>query len=410
MKKTRLTVEEAIEIIGSGGMIIMTDDEDRENEGDLVGAARFADPGMINFMASHAKGLICCAIEKKLCERAGLVPLDSNDGPDAIHGTKFCTPIDAIKGCETGISAYDRSTTLKRLVAADCHPDDFARPGHMFPCMEADGGLKVRQGHTEATVELCRQAGLEGAAAICEIMDNDGTMARWDRLNEMAAEWELGILTIEDLMLWLEKKKKEVESLQDIPVRLPTERGEFHMEFLTPREGEHSTGGDHICLVRKSDFFETHPEGPLVRIHSECLTGDLFASSRCDCGKQLSVSQQMIEEEGEGYLIYLRQEGRGIGLRAKAAAYHLQDAGLDTLDANLKLGYEADIRSYRSAAVYLKAKGLKNIRLLTNNPDKIRQLEKEGLKVTRVPLLIEAGRENSRYIETKQNRMGHLSA
>ncbi len=408
MKSVKLTVEEAIRIIADGGMIIMTDDENRENEGDLVGALRYAEPDMVNFMASRAKGLICCALEESLCRRAGLAPLDTNAGPDAIHGTKFCTPIDAIEGCSTGISAHDRSVTLKRLVSDNCQPEDFARPGHMFPCMEAQGGLKARQGHTEATVELCRQAGLEGAAAICEIMDDDGTMARWDRLNEMAREWGLGILTIADLMAWLEKK----EEAQAAPVRLPTEDGLFRMDFPQPAEEDSSTGGDHVCLIRKSDDADSkpHPEGPLVRIHSECLTGDLFGSLRCDCGRQLEESRNLIAREDEGYLIYLRQEGRGIGLKAKAAAYHLQDQGLDTLEANLRLGYEEDLRSYKTAARYLKKKGIDRIRLLTNNPDKIEQMEKEGFCVTRVPLIIESHRENEFYMKTKQEKMGHLSA
>ena len=408
MKSDMLKVEEAIRIIAGGGMIIMTDDENRENEGDLVGALRYAEPEMVNFMASRAKGLICCALEESLCRRAGLVPLETNAGPDAIHGTKFCTPIDAIKGCSTGISAFDRSVTLKRLVAEDCKPGDFARPGHMFPCMEAEGGLKARQGHTEATVELCRQAGLEGAAVICEIMDDDGSMARWDTLNEMAREWGLGILTIADLMAWLERK----EQAETAPVRLPTEEGLFHMEFLVQAEEDSSTGGDHICLVRKSGDADSvsHPDGPLVRIHSECLTGDLFGSLRCDCGRQLEVSRNMIAREHEGYLIYLRQEGRGIGLRAKAAAYHLQDNGLDTLEANIHLGYKGDLRSYKTAAAYLNEKGLDRIRLLTNNPDKIDQMKREGFRVTRVPLIIESHRENEFYIKTKQDKMGHLTA
>ncbi len=408
MKTVKLAVEEALKIIARGGMIIMTDDEERENEGDLVGALRFAEPEMINFMASRAKGLVCCALEKRICHRAGLVPLDGNDGPDAIHGTKFCTPIDAIEGCTTGISAYDRSITLKRLVSEDCRPEDFARPGHMFPCMEADGGLKARQGHTEATVELCRQAGLEGAAVICEIMDDDGTMARWDRLNEMARDWGLGILTIADLMSWLEKKEQQ-QIPEPLAVRLPTGAGAFKMEFPEPSEEDASTGGDHICLVRDTGA-EEHPQGPLVRIHSECLTGDLFGSLRCDCGNQLAVAQEMIAREEKGFLIYLRQEGRGIGLRAKAAAYHLQDQGMDTLEANLHLGYEGDCRNYRTAARYLKEKGVWKIRLLTNNPDKIHQMESEGFTVTRVPLITGHHRENAFYIKTKQEKMGHLSA
>jgi len=403
--KNRLGVEEALEILSGGGMFILTDSEDRENEGDLVCAARFAGTDKINIMASKAKGLICCALEKSLCDRAGLRPLNDSTGPESLHGTRFCMPVDLIDGCTTGISAGDRSATVLRLASPDARPDDFARPGHMFPIMEADGGLDVRQGHTEATVALCRMAGLEGASVICEIMDDDGTMARMPRLEELAEEWNMGILTIEDLLAF---RREAAEGA----VRLPTEYGSFRMEFLAPPSGGGGMIPEPVCLVREpdEDSGEEHPDGPLVRIHSECLTGDLFGSRRCDCGRQLEEAQRLIEEDGRGYLIYLRQEGRGIGLRAKAAAYHLQDAGMDTLEANLHLGFPADSREYRSAAEYLKNKGVGRVRLLTNNPDKIRQLEDEGLRVTRVPLLISPDRENRRYMETKKERMGHLSA
>ncbi|MDC7224068.1 MAG: GTP cyclohydrolase II [Spirochaetales bacterium] len=407
MKNRKITTEKALAIIASGGMIIMTDEENRENEGDLVGAARFADPAMVNFMATHGRGLICCALEEELCRRAGLEPLDKGTS-HGLHETNFCTPVDLIAGCTTGISAADRSATLKRLVSPQCQPKDFARPGHIFTLREAPGGLSVRQGHTEASVELCRQAGLEGAAVICEIMDEDGTMARWDKLNQLAEEWDLGILTISDFRKGRERQK----NLLPQPVRLPTKWGRFSLDFpeQTAREGH--TGGDPVCLIRLPDSPDhaPHPEGPLVRIHSECLTGDLFGSTRCDCGDQLREAQKRIEEEGEGYLIYLRQEGRGIGLKAKAAAYHLQDRGLDTVEANLELGFAEDSRTYQTAVDYLKSKGVEKLRLLTNNPDKVTQLEREGLTVVRVPLIIEAKEENRRYMEVKQNKMGHWSA
>jgi 3,4-dihydroxy 2-butanone 4-phosphate synthase / GTP cyclohydrolase II len=406
MKNRTINVEEALERIASGKMIIMTDDENRENEGDLVGAARFAEPEMVNFMAGRGKGLICCALEKELCRRAGLIPLEKKKTPETGDSTNFCPSVDLIKGCTTGISASDRSATIKRLASPKCCQEDFSSPGHMFPLEEAEGGLNKRLGHTEASVELCRQAGLEGAAVICEIMDDDGTMARWDRLTELATQWDMGILTISDFNKWLSARN----SLE--PVRLPTHLGQFVLDFPEQAVEEESTGGEPVCLVRLPDHpsHQPHPDGPLVRIHSECLTGDLFGSSRCDCGEQLKEAQRLIEKSEEGYLIYLRQEGRGIGLKPKAFAYHLQDRGLDTVEANLHLGYRSDSRSYKTAARYLLKKGVKKLRLLTNNPDKIVQLEREGLEVTRVPLMIKANRENKKYIETKQKKMGHFSA
>ena len=408
-KSMKISVEEALRRIADGQMVIVTDHEDRENEGDLVGAARYATPEMVNFMARNARGLICCALEKELCDRAGLKLLNTDGGPDAIHGTRFCTPIDAIKGCTTGISAYDRSTTLQRLCADDCSPADFARPGHMFPILEAEGGLAVRQGHTEASVFLARQAGLEGAAVICEMMDDDGHMVRGKRIDELAAEWNLGVLSVNDIAAWHDSFTSDPDipagDLPDLP--MPTEAGQFRMEFLNPGA---EARDEHFCLFKESKEAVDDPRGPLVRLHSECLTGDLLGSRRCDCGAQLQESLRQIEQEGEGYLIYLRQEGRGIGLRAKIRAYLLQDKGLDTLDANLHLGYPADDRDYREAADYLKSRGVSRIRLLTNNPDKIRQLEAAGLEVTRIPLVVGEQEENRFYIKTKQDRMGHLSA
>jgi 3,4-dihydroxy 2-butanone 4-phosphate synthase / GTP cyclohydrolase II len=398
----KITVQEAAKIIAEGGMVIVTDHEDRENEGDLVGAAAHAGPEMINFMARNARGLICCALDQEHCERAGL-NLMSSGGPEAMHGTRFCTPIDAIENCSTGISAFDRSTTLLRLCAEDCHPEDFARPGHMFPILEAEGGLAARQGHTEASLYLMRQAGVQAASVICEMMDDDGEMVRGSRIDVLAHEWDMGVLSVADLV---EHEKKHSEKA----VFLPTEHGSFQMEFLDNQDSIGLKGSeaekDHFCLLMEK---EENPV-PLVRIHSECLTGDLLGSKRCDCGTQLDESLRLINSEGHGYLLYLRQEGRGIGLRAKMKAYRLQDEGMDTLDANLHLGYPADDRDYAGAADFLKSRGVHRIRLLTNNPDKIRQLEEAGLQVERVPLVVEAGEENRRYIETKQRRMGHLSA
>ncbi len=395
----KITVEKAAEILKAGGMVILTDHEDRENEGDLVGAASLATPQMVNFMASKAKGLICCAIDRSCFDAAGLEVLPSSGGPDALHGTRFCTPVDAVEGCTTGISASDRSISLNRLAASDCRPDDFARPGHMFPILEAEGGLAARDGHTEGSVYLMRQAGLPGAAVICEMMDDDGTMVRGGRIDELSEEWGLGVLSVKDLVA--HQKASEAE-----PVSLPIDQGEFTMEFLSTREEE-----EHFCLSLEDSDSGNQPEkAPLVRIHSECLTGDLFRSKRCDCGSQLESALDRIAREGRGYLLYLRQEGRGIGLRAKMRAYKLQEGGMDTLDANLHLGYPADARDYDQAAAWLLKKGIKSIRLMTNNPDKISQLEEAGIEVERVPLIIEAGENNLRYISTKQERMGHLSA
>ncbi|WP_199563522.1 MULTISPECIES: GTP cyclohydrolase II [unclassified Oceanispirochaeta] len=398
----KITVEEAAKIIRGGGMVIVTDHEDRENEGDLVGSAAFAGPEMINFMARNARGLICCALDQEHCDKAGL-KLMSSGGPEAMHGTRFCTPIDAIENCSTGISAFDRSTTLLRLCAEDCRPEDFARPGHMFPILEAEGGLAARQGHTEASIYLMRQAGVQAASVICEMMDDDGEMVRGTRIEDLAREWDMGVLSVADLVEHERRKS-------DKAVIIPTEYGNFQMEFIENRESDSLKGceseEDHFCLLMEKEEIPV----PLVRIHSECLTGDLFGSKRCDCGTQLDESLRQINSEGHGYLIYLRQEGRGIGLRAKMKAYRLQDEGMDTLDANLHLGYPADDRDYAGAASFLKSRGIQKIRLLTNNPDKIHQLEEAGIQVERVPLVVEAGEENRKYIETKQHRMGHLSA
>ncbi|MDC7233304.1 MAG: GTP cyclohydrolase II [Spirochaetales bacterium] len=403
----KVTVEEAAKIIAEGGMVIVTDHEDRENEGDLVGAAVHAGPDMVNFMASRAKGLICCAMDQTHADQAGLELLPVSGGPEAIHGTRFMTPVDVIENCTTGISAYDRSVTLKRLAAADSRPEEFARPGHMFPILEAPGGLAVRQGHTEGSLYLMRQAGVPAVSVICEMMDDDGGMVRGRRIDELAAEWNMGVLSVQDLV------NHEAAQAEE-PVTLPMEMGDFRMEFLSS-DSTH----DHFSLFpgySGSDIQEeTFPEdgssrAPLVRIHSECLTGDLFGSRRCDCGSQLEEALKQISAEGQGYLIYLRQEGRGIGLRAKMKTYRLQEEGMDTLDANLHLGYPADDRDYGEAAAYLKRKGIREIRLMTNNPDKIAQMEEAGIRVHRIALLSKAGDHNRKYMETKQLRMGHLSA
>jgi len=405
MNKRKITVEEAARIIGDGGMVIVTDHEDRENEGDLVGAARFATDKMIAFMASRGRGLICCSLEEEICQRAGLGLLNDKAGSEAIHGTRFCMPVDLIEGCTTGISAADRAATISRFCEAGCSPGDFARPGHMFPIMEASGGLAAREGHTEASLYLTRLAGLEGAAVICEMMEESGEMVRGDAVYERAGEWGLGVLSVQDLVEHLHNHSQS-ESGGEASLSLPVKAGDFRFELLDSEDGR-----EHFSLFRdEAEKGAEHPEGPLVRIHSECLTGDLLGSRRCDCGEQMDRARSLISRESQGFLIYLRQEGRGIGLKAKLEAYRLQDEGLDTLDANLHLGHPADGRDYSMAAEYLLKKGIRRIRLLTNNPDKIKQLEEAGMNVIRVPLLTEPVKENARYMRTKQERMGHLSA
>jgi len=388
------TIEDAIKEIQKGRMVIVVDDEDRENEGDFVMAAEKITPQAINFMSTFGKGLICTPIT---ASRARELELDlmvkSND---ALHQTAFTVSIDSVFG-GTGISASDRSLTIKEMVRADVKPEEFMRPGHIFPLIAKDGGVIERPGHTEAAVDLARLAGLHPAGVICEIIDEDGEMARRDRLFEMAKEFGMMMITIKDLIEFRKSEEKLLKKSSEID--FPNKYGNFKLHMFE-RGSEH-----HFALV-KGDLAKI--EAPIVRIHSECLTGDVFGSLRCDCGDQLAESMKLIEKEGAGILVYLRQEGRGIGLPNKIKAYTLQDAGADTVEANLKLGFKSDLREYDAAAEMLKALGVKKIKLMTNNPDKVSGLTSYQIEIVeRLPLEIKSQSKNHQYLLTKKLKMGH---
>jgi len=393
------TIEEAVEAIRNGEMIIVTDDADRENEGDLLMAAEKVTPSAINFMAKYGRGLICLPATQERLDQLKLEPMVSDS--TAHLSTAYTVSIDAKEGITTGISAYDRAQTILKFVEPNAKPEDFVRPGHIFPLRAVEGGVLRRAGHTETAVDLARLAGLYPAGVICEIMNEDGTMARVPELLSFAQRYGLKITTVADLIEY----RSRIERLIDLKLitKIQTMYGEFALHvYESILDGE-----DHLALV-KGDV--SHGRPVLVRVHSQCLTGDVFGSLRCDCGEQLEKAMMMIENEGEGVLIYMRQEGRGIGLTNKLRAYLLQDEeGLDTVEANEKLGFPADLRDYGIGAQILVDLGVKKMRLMTNNPRKRTSLSGYGLEVVeRVPIEVPPNEFNRRYLETKRTKLGHL--
>ncbi|MEY2548651.1 MAG: 3,4-dihydroxy 2-butanone 4-phosphate synthase / cyclohydrolase [Verrucomicrobiota bacterium] len=391
------TVDDVVSDIAKGRMVIVTDDADRENEGDLVMAAEKATAKTINFMATHGRGLICVPISNERAEQLGLQRMVAQNRE--MYRTDFTVSVDAARGVTTGISAHDRAATFQTIANPTSTPNDLVQPGHVFPLRAKDGGVLRRAGHTEAAVDLARMAGLQPAGVLCEILHDDGTMARLPELMEFRKKHGLRICTIQSLIAHRRLKEKLVEAEQ--VVKLPTEYGDFDLHLYRSK----LDGAHHLALV-KGKISKTRPT--LVRVHSECLTGDVFGSRRCDCGNQLHAALRQIADEGNGVLIYMRQEGRGIGLAAKIHAYKLQEEGLDTVEANARLGFPSDLRDYGLGAQILFDLGVRKFRFLTNNPKKVVGLEGYGIQmVEQVPIRSEPNPHNARYLETKRTKMGH---